>query len=360
MSVISELLDHLRGRRGVFLQTHNFPDHDAVASVFALQALLAAEGIPAELIYDGELQRDSLRQMIAELGIAIRPQAEVARTDDDEIIVVDGCKGNKNVTDLVGTEIAVIDHHQVAAPDDVPFVDIRPEVGACSTIVHSYFEELGHEVPRRVATALLIGLNTDTALLTRGVSEADVTAFARLYRVADVALNNAILRNYIQTKDLDFFRFAWINLRIEDSLAFCHFPDGCNQNLLGILGDFFLAVQEVDFVVLAAHNAAASTSRCATSARDQRRRRDPGGARRHRLRRRSPRHGRRPGQGHGKVRPRADSRSLRRRRSDRYLGGCCAKGQGSGSCGATPVILQRDCNQADPMGLVGSHTLALC
>ena len=111
------------------------------------------------------------------------------------------------------------------------------------------------EVPRRVATALLIGLNTDTAQLTRDVSEADVTAFARLYRVADVALNNAILRNHIQTKDLVFFRFAIDNLQIEDGLAFCHFPDGCNQNLLGILGDFFLALQEVDFVVLAAHNA---------------------------------------------------------------------------------------------------------
>jgi len=255
MSRVMELLEVLRGRKPLFIQTHNFPDHDAVASAFALQSLLVSQGITSELIYDGEIQRDSLKEMIAELGIPIRPQALLARVESDAIVVVDGCKGNQNVTDLVGTEIAVIDHHQVNAPEDVPFVDVRPGVGACSTILHSYFLELGHEVPRKVATALLIGLNTDTAQLTRGVSEADVTAFAHLYRLADIPLHNSILRNYIQSKDLSFFRFALDHVSIEAGVAFCYFPDGCNQNLLGILSDFFLAVQEINFVVLCAHNA---------------------------------------------------------------------------------------------------------
>ena len=255
MSPLQELLDHLRDRTPPYIQTHNFPDHDAVASAFGLQDLLARRGVESRLIFDGEIQRDSLQEMIAELGIDIRPQTQVPRTERDAIIVVDGCTGNKNVTDLVGTEIAVIDHHQVARPDDVPFVDIRPGVGACATIINSYYQELGLEVPRRVATALLVGLNTDTAQLTRGVSEEDVSAFAHLYRLADIPLHNSILRNYIQSKDLGFFRFALDHVTIQAGLAFCFFSEGCNQNLLGILSDFFLAIQEVDFVVLCARNA---------------------------------------------------------------------------------------------------------
>ncbi len=255
MGFVDRLVEHLRAGPPVFLQPHNFPDHDAVATAFGLQHLLASRGVPSQIVYDGDIQRDSLRTMIAELEVDIRPQHEVTRRETDAIVVVDGCKGNKNVTDLVGTEVAVIDHHQVEAPDDVPLVDIRPDVGSCSTIVHSYYLELGLEPTRAVATALLVGLNTDTAQLTRGVSELDVEAFAHLYRQADVVLHNSILRNYIQSKDLSFLRFALEHARVETGVLFCHFPEGCNQNLLGILGDFFLAVQEVEVVVLCATNA---------------------------------------------------------------------------------------------------------
>ncbi len=39
-----------------------------------------------------------------------------------------------------------------------------------------------------------------------------------------------------------------------DRMAFCYFPQGCDQNLLGILGDFLLSLDKIDFVALCAHN----------------------------------------------------------------------------------------------------------
>jgi nanoRNase/pAp phosphatase (c-di-AMP/oligoRNAs hydrolase) len=255
MSILKPLIESLRNEEFVFIQTHNFPDHDSVASAFGLMKLLELWGIECRLIYEGDLQRDSLARMIRMLEIPISHSASVVMNERHKIIIVDGCKGNKNVTDLIGDEVAVIDHHQVKATEDVPFVDIRPGYGACSTIINSYYEEMALPVPRDVATALMIGINMDTALLTRGVSEADVTAYANLYPLADITLQNSLLRNFIQTKDLHFYRYAINNVKIERGLAFCHFPEGCNQNLLGILGDFFLALEEVDFVVLCASNA---------------------------------------------------------------------------------------------------------
>ena len=72
--------------------------------------------------------------------------------------------------------------------------------------------------------------------------------------MTDHALANRILRNHIQTQDLSFYKYAIDHLKIKDRVAFCYFPQGCNQNLMGILGDFFLALREVNFVLLCARN----------------------------------------------------------------------------------------------------------
>jgi len=250
----SALIEELGKEPFVFIQTHNFPDHDAVASAFALQCLFAHFGITGRIVYDGDIQRDSLLQMTEELGIDIRHWSAHEMTPSHRIVIVDGCKWNKNVTDLPGYEIAVIDHHLVEHPEDVPYADIRSGYGACSSILYSYFVEHNVEIPRNAATAMMIGINMDTALLTRGVSKDDIEAYANLYGISDIRLQNSILRNFIQTKDLSFYRHVIDNVKIGGGIAWCYFMDGCNQNLLAILGDFLLALEEVEFVVLCAKN----------------------------------------------------------------------------------------------------------
>jgi len=254
MHILEEIKQILGKDEILYLQTHNFPDHDAVASAFGLQTLFRTLGVETQIIYEGEIQRQSLHEMIRQLGIRITHNEHHGLTEKDKILIVDGCKGNKNVTDLIGDEIAVIDHHRTSASDDVPFSDIRPGYGACASIVASYFEDLSVEVPRNVATALMIGINMDTALLTRGVSEDDIDQYSRLYKISDVRLQNTVLRNYIQTKDLEFYRHVIENVTINSGIAYCFFEKGCNQNLMGILGDFLLALEEVDFVILGARN----------------------------------------------------------------------------------------------------------
>jgi nanoRNase/pAp phosphatase (c-di-AMP/oligoRNAs hydrolase) len=254
MGNLRELLNVIGARRPVYVQTHDFPDCDTVATAFGLQALLKSAGVPSRIVFAGDLQRDSLRRMIRELGINVEQASGIDISPQDPIVIVDGCKGSKNVTNLPGDEIAVIDHHDVMTPENVPFVDIRPGLGACATLIYGYFQEAHVEIPPDVATALMIGINMDTALLTRHVSREDIHAYADLHARADVRLENSILRNSIQTRDLEFYRHALANLQVRDRVAFCWFPEGCNQNLLGILGDFFIALEEAEFVVLCAHN----------------------------------------------------------------------------------------------------------
>ncbi len=100
------------------------------------------------------------------------------------------------------------------------------------------------EISKDVATALLIGINMDTALLTRGVSQKDVDAYSRLFACADIRMVNSILRNFIKIEDLNFYRQALDSLQVYKNFGFCYFKGGCSENLLGILGDFFLALDE--------------------------------------------------------------------------------------------------------------------
>lgn len=253
-SIFSDLVKELTTSNQAIIQTHNFPDHDAVCSAFALQQLLAHKNIDTVIIYDGEIQRDSLKQTIDELGIDIFHHDDINLGNEHKIVVIDGCKGNQNVRELIGEEIAVIDHHQVTQPENVPFADIRSHYGATASIITEYFIEADIVPSRDVATALLIAINMDTALLTRGVHSADLEAYQYLYGLADVPQTNSILRNFIQTKDLDFYREALNRIIVSNRYAYCHFPDGCHQNLMGVLADFFLSLKEVDFVVLCAMN----------------------------------------------------------------------------------------------------------
>lgn len=251
---ITELIKLLQNEKHIYIQTHNYPDHDAVASAFALQGFFKNFGIKSFLTFDGDIQRDSLMDMISFLSIDIKHVSEYDMKAEDKIVIVDGCKGNKNVTDLIGDEIGVIDHHQVEKAEDVPFNDIRPDFGACSSVIYEYYSEHNIAIPQNIASALLVGINMDTSLLTRGVSVNDIQAYSSLYTLSDVRLVNSILRNYIQQKDLKFYKEAIDRVEIIKNVAYCYFPEGCNQNMLGILGDFFLALSEVDFVILLADN----------------------------------------------------------------------------------------------------------
>jgi len=246
------LLDKLEGIKDIVIQAHDFPDHDAVSSAFALGHLLETKGIKTRLVYNGIVDRISLQNMIEILAIPIIHVSEASLVESDKIITVDGCIGEKNVTDLPGDEIAAIDHHEVTAPSSLWFSDIRPEYGSTATIMYEYYQLADEPVPRDIASALQIGLAIDTANLTRGFVEADVQAFSYFHEIADQDLVGRICRNSMQQCELVYYQKMLDVLDRHGNIAFAWLEEGCPKNMLGILGDFVLALEEVDVVILAA------------------------------------------------------------------------------------------------------------
>ena len=251
-SVISEqtfqgLLAVLDKRHPVIVQTHDYPDHDAVASGYGLAHLLGESGYCWELCYGGELQSETLADTINMLDIPIVPAASVKITDRSQIVLVDSFAGNKNVTDLEGTLMGIIDHHEPPEPPDCPFADIRRGYGSCSTIIYNYYLEAVAEPPKDVATFLLMGIMMDTAYMTRGVAPVDLAAFSGLFFKGDWESAAYILRNCLSVRDVPMIRYAIDNCVIDGEDCYVELKEPCRSELLGLLSDYFLSFKEIHF-----------------------------------------------------------------------------------------------------------------
>ena len=250
MSSYAELLGGLDRGRSVVIQAHDFPDHDAVGAAYALAYLLRQDGIEAKLSYGGAIQSASLTEEIETLRIPIEASSEAGIEEDAQVIVVDGFVGNTNISGLPGEVYGVIDHHAPPVEPVTRFHDIREDLGACCTIVYSYFQETGVELPHSIATALLIGLMMDTGFMTRGVSQPDLAAFNDLFFKGDWHMGSRLLKNSLSLRDLGLFREAINACVVAGDFCFVPVTKECTQEVMALVADFFLGLREIHFVVV--------------------------------------------------------------------------------------------------------------
>jgi nanoRNase/pAp phosphatase (c-di-AMP/oligoRNAs hydrolase) len=233
----------------VFLQPHNVPDPDAIASSLGLQYLLAEKGVETKIVYDQEIEKVNSVKMLELFDVPMIP-ANKAYTlgEEDWAVLVDAQKGNANITDLPTDEVAVIDHHEYRGNKGYRFEDVRPEIGSCSAIIADYFFENRMVPPSKIATALLYGIFMDTDNLTRGAHELDIEMFYRLYRLADIALVAELRGNEISLYDVHHFAEAFKTIEVYDELGFLKLTS-VGDSLLGAASDIILSVVGINIVV---------------------------------------------------------------------------------------------------------------
>ena len=250
MTVIERIADIVRGHE-VFIQGHNFPDADSIASAYGLKTLLAHKGISSDIIYVGMIERLTISRMLEVLEITVTlDEKEDRLTEDDHIIIVDAQKFNSNIKDCVGEEVVCIDHHPIVQKPDYLFDDIRPEVGACSSIIASYFFEEGITPDRTTATALLYGIKMDTLDFKRGASAFDAEMFNRLYPLADHELLTQLQTNTMTFDDILAFGEAIKNIQIYENIGFARLDINCSDGLIAEISDFILGLLEVELCVV--------------------------------------------------------------------------------------------------------------
>lgn len=239
----------------VYIQTHNFPDPDAISSAFGLQQFLACHGIQAMLCYDGKIDRLSAKKMLDTFGISMHSIEELPdMAAEDFIVLVDAQKHNSNVTDFIGDEVACIDHHPIFFHTDYLYQDIR-KVGACASIIASYYHSTDTPISPSCAAALAYGIKMDTADFNRGATALDIEMLSFLFSQADWGLVTSMYTNTMEFDDLRAYGAAIQNIQIFGGTGFAYIPFNCANALVAIISDFILSLDVVDIAIIYAMQA---------------------------------------------------------------------------------------------------------
>ena len=120
----------------IYIQTHDNPDADAIASGYGLYIFFKARGIDVTLFYSGnnKITKSNLTLMLKKLGIPLKYMEASKEKLTGLLITVDCQWGAGNVTKFEAEDVAIIDHHQIEITDVEKSV-ILPELGSCSTLV---------------------------------------------------------------------------------------------------------------------------------------------------------------------------------------------------------------------------------
>ncbi len=244
-----KLVNLLSGHR-TFIQTHNFPDPDALASALGLQCFLKHYGIETTICYDGKIDKLSTKRMLKTFHIKIFSIHQITdMNEEDYIVMVDSQKYNANLTDVVGNEVACIDHHPTFIGCEYSYCDIR-KAGACSSIIASYFYQENVPLSDKVAAALLYGIKMDTLDMSREVTELDIDMFSYLYKRADKEKYLCMWKNNMEFADLQAYGAAIKSIEIYDGVGFAYIPFNCPDALIATISDFILLLNVVDIAVV--------------------------------------------------------------------------------------------------------------
>lgn len=236
----------------IYIHIHNYPDADAVASAYGLYCLLAERNINVKGIdYDRGVYRLALSRMIEYYNIPI-VEEDSEYLPSDRIIVVDCQAGESNVTINGGKVIACFDHH--ATVNDTEYeLFCHDIVGSCSTIIYNLYKAMGYEPSVSVGTGMLFGLQSDTSLLTKGVTDLDIDAFKDLRKIADEAAIRCFNESTMSVTDLKAFSSTLQNIRILSDLAMSYVPFDCIDGLIAALAEFILSVDDLNVVIVCSY-----------------------------------------------------------------------------------------------------------
>ena len=248
--VLTSLLQALDRPGPLVILPHDNPDPDALASAAALKhivtTLLKKE---AHIALGGIVGRAENRAMLTYLNITLVPVGEVCFYGDTQIALVDTQprRSNNSLPEEIVPAV-VIDHHPAYAMyPDIPFLDLRDQYGATSTILTEYLRDLKLDIESKLATALFYGIAAETQDLGREATAADIEASHFLYpytnkrRLAKIE-NARVPREYFRVFREAIERATLYDRVVVSLLGEVQYPD-----MMAEVADFLLRLDQVEW-----------------------------------------------------------------------------------------------------------------
>ncbi len=240
------LFEAVGGLNSMLILPHNDPDPDAIAGAVALRHLLAQRlNIEGRIAYQGIIGRAENKALVRYLGHPLRRLKDSDLNRADAVALIDTQPGaGNNPLPPVRSPTIVFDHHpwreETAA---AAFAEVRPDIGATSTILTEYLKTTGIELTPPVATALFYGIKTDTMGLGRGASPTDVAAYFYLQPRIDVDALVEIERAQVPAEYFRSFDIALQAARVYHNVVIAYVGQMDYPDLAAEMADILLRLK---------------------------------------------------------------------------------------------------------------------
>jgi len=247
---LTSLLAALEPSGPLVILPHDNPDPDALASAATIKYLAGTLlRRDAQIALGGIVGRAENRAMLTYLNIALVPVGEVSFNGDTGVILVDTQPGrsNNSLPDGVVPR-AVIDHHPAYARyPAIPFLDLRDQYGATSTILTEYLREAKVVPEAKIATALFYGITAETQDLGREATAADIEAAHFLYPYANKRRLAKIENARVPREYFRIFRDGIDRATLYDRVVISMLGDVQYPDMVAEAADFLLRLDQVEW-----------------------------------------------------------------------------------------------------------------
>ncbi len=172
----------------LLILTHDYPDPDSLASAWILAFL--AQGVAkirCRIAYGGVISRKENRLMAERLNLPARPlrPGEIAAAEHVALVDTQPHFRNNRFPPRRRPQI-IIDHHPRHAETAADLVLIDETAGATTTILAEALLLSGLKASRRLATAIVYGIGSETQNLGREATIRDLSVYQAFWPRANV------------------------------------------------------------------------------------------------------------------------------------------------------------------------------
>ena len=224
-------------------------DPDAMASAIALKRILWRRVHRVTIAHFNEIRRFDNLTMTRLLKIPLTKLNRIDAREFSKIMLVDG-QPHHHKSFAKFNYTAVIDHHPADKPVNASFVDVRPEYGATATIMTEYLRAATIRPSKRLATALVYAIRSDTHHFQVNALDVDVKAFQFLFKYADMHLLSRIETAEMGLGDLRYFQTALENKAIRKEKIFSFLGRVNSHDTMVLVADFFMKCHEATWAVV--------------------------------------------------------------------------------------------------------------
>jgi nanoRNase/pAp phosphatase (c-di-AMP/oligoRNAs hydrolase) len=253
---LEDLARSLEGVQRLLILPHNDPDPDAMASAVALRTLLEtpwpafgdrhiALGVEATIVYRGIIGRAENKALVRYMDRPLRRLLAADLRQEVPVALVDTQPGTgNNALPPDRAPLIVFDHHPLRpGTAAATFAEVRPDVGATSTILASYLLAAGIEPDKTLATALYYGIKSDTLSLVREAGAEDIAVYQRLQTIADAEALAEIENAQVPSDYFKRLDTALHTARVYDGVVLAYVGQMPRPDLAAELADLLLRLQ---------------------------------------------------------------------------------------------------------------------